>query len=623
MGLPILTGSESGCIYVVTTDGDLLWYRDAHRNGTPGWAPNSGNRIGSGWQDFRLVFGGADGVIYGIKNNGDLLWYRDMHRDGTPGWAPSSGNRIGSGWQDFRLVFGGGDGVIYGIKNNGDLHWYRDVPRNGTPGWAANSGNRIGSGWQDFRLVFGGADGIIYGIKSNGDLLWYRDMPRNGTTGWAENSGHRIGSGWSGYPRAIGGEGGVIYSVDPAGLLRWYVDVPRDGTVGWGQRSGDVIGSGWLDVEWSPTLAAFGHGTMLQQGKPAVGPRRLLVVLAEYQNDANNGFPPFSSRHPTAYYEQLGFGQPQPPFSTQNPVNPASLTGYFRECSINRFWLERAGLVGPVAMGVLNDPGPELRSKRILDKVAELNPRVFLDSDLDGDQFVSSSELLVLIVENIAALQPANRDNSPVQVRRQIGPLSFPVTVTLHVSFAGPLTPFYQIAHELSHSLGTLDMYNSGAGNSLLTLMGGYSFFGDDQGTVHLDAWHKLALGWCEPRRRRLTRGGNELLVEITPSRPTSPIILWHPGRGAGEYFLVERRTSASTSRAYDSGFAGNGALVWRVTPGVPTPASHLGSPNLTLGGNGVWVGGQTTPPLLWSDGSSTGVQLSFQSSPDLRVPWG
>jgi hypothetical protein len=63
-----------------------------------------------------------------------------------------------------------------------------------------------------------------------------------------------------------------------------------------------------------------------------------------------------------------------------------------------------------------------------------------------------------------------------------------------------PLTPFYQIAHELSHSPGTIDMYNTGAGNNLLTLMGACPFFTDDRGTVHLDIWHKLVLGWAEPR---------------------------------------------------------------------------------------------------------------------------
>lgn len=362
---------------------------------------------------------------------------------------------------------------------------------------------------------------------------------------------------------------------------------------------------------------------MLQHGKPAIGPRRLLVILAEYANNAANDFPTFSSLHPIDYYERLGFGQQQPPFSTQNPVNPASLNGYFRECSCNRFWLERAGLIGPVPMGTLNDPGPEARSQAILNRAATVNPRIFFDADLDSDDVVSSSEMLVLIVENIAALQPANRDNLPLVVRRQIGPFASHKTVTLHVAFAGPLTPFYQIAHEVSHSIGTRDMYNSGAGNSLLTLMGAYSFFGNDQGTVHLDAWHKLALGWCEPRRRRLTQPGNEVLSEITPSRPTAPIILWHPSRTTSEYFLLERRSSRGANQAYDSGFAGDGALIWRVAPGAPTPVTHLGAPDLTVGGNGVWGDGQTTPPLPWSDGSSSGVRFTFRSSPPIfRVSW-
>jgi hypothetical protein len=95
-------GGEDGSIYLVTPDGDLLWYGDAHRNGTPGWRANSGDRIGTGWQDFRLVFGGPDGVLYAIRNDGDLLWYRDVHRDGTPGWASGSGQRIGNGWEDIR-----------------------------------------------------------------------------------------------------------------------------------------------------------------------------------------------------------------------------------------------------------------------------------------------------------------------------------------------------------------------------------------------------------------------------------------------------------------------------------------------------------------------------------------
>ncbi|WP_158292211.1 tachylectin-related carbohydrate-binding protein [Paracraurococcus ruber] len=607
-----ILGGDNGTLYYVTEDGDLLWYRDARRDGVAGWAANSGSRIGTGWQDFRLVFGGPGGIIYAIKQNGDLVWYHDTRQDGSWAWAPNSGAVIGTGWQDFRIVFGGDQGVIYGIKQNGDLLWYRDVPRNGTAGWAANSGSRIGSGWQDFRIVLGGDQGIIYGIKQNGDLLWYRDVPRNGTVGWATNSGDIIGSGWSPFPHAVSGSGGIIYGVDAGGRLLWYRDLPRNGTPGWAQHSGEAVGSGWLGYQWSPSLAEFGHGAMQQNGKPAIGPRRLVVILAEYDDNAAGDFPIFGSVHAPDYYEKLAFGQPSPPFTTASPVNPASLDGYFRECSLGRFWLEPGAVIGPIRMGVLNDKGPETRSQQIIARAVEQQPALFAAADLDGDQVVGSSELVVLIVENIKGLQPANRGNFAVQFQMQIGPVQLKKTITLRVAFAGPLTPFYQVAHEVSHSLGTVDMYNSGAGNTLITLMGGYGFFANDQAIVHLDAWHKLALGWCEPRRRRMTRPGDDALPETTPSQPTSPLLLWHPDRGASEYFLVEQRSRDSGFSRYEASLPDSGVLVWRVTPGAPIPVTHLGAPDLAVGGNGFWKGGQTTPPLKWSDGSSTGVRLNF-----------
>jgi hypothetical protein len=614
-----------GSIYVITNDGDLLWYGDVHRDGTPGWAHNSGNRIGSGWQDVRIAFGGASGSIYAVKNDGALLWFGDAHRDGTPGWAANSGNQIGSGWKGMRLAFEGGDGIIYAVDNDGGLHWYRDVPRNGTPGWAANSGNQIGSGWQQVRIAFGGGDGIIYAIKENGDLLWFRDVPRNGTVGWEPNSGNQIGSGWETFPGAFGGVDGIIYGIDAVGSLRWYRDQSRNGIAGWAARSGNVIGSGWVDVEWSPRLGEFGHGAIMQGGRPALGPRRLLIVLAEYDNDANNRCPPFSTLHPLEYYERLGFGDQRPPFSTTQPVNPASLTGYVQEASLGRFWFTRAGLAGPFSMGPLVDPGhPELRAHRILARLGAESPQILFDADEDGNHLVSSGELVVLIVENIRDLQPANRDNLPLDIRMTVGPVTVHKTVQLHVAFAGPLTPFYQIAHETMHSLGTVDMYNSGAGNFLLTVMGGYSFDANDQGIVHLDAWHKLALGWCEPRRRRLTRSGDELLVETSIDRPNAALILWHPARGTREFFMLERRRAIGTDRKYESTFPGDGVLLWRITPGAPHTATHLGSPLLGVGENRVWAAGQTTPLLPWSDGSSTDVALTFAATASgaIRVTW-
>ncbi|MGV0811025.1 hypothetical protein ABQF34_03640 [Mycolicibacterium boenickei] len=379
----------------------------------------------------------------------------------------------------------------------------------------------------------------------------------------------------------------------------------------------------------APSLSDFGHGTMLTDGKPASGSRPLILILAEYSDNDAGDFPTFDSLHfydnidRMGYYFFLGFGRdPRPPFSTSDPVNPASLHAYFKECSLGRFELVPGARLGPMQMGdFAPDPGPEKRFQRIIKKaIAEENMALFWFSDDDGDNRITSSEAVVLIFENIKGAQPANRGNDPVQFTMDLP--SGTVTRTVHVSVAGagPLTPFYQIAHEVSHCFGTIDMYNSGAGNTLLTLMGGYPFFSNDQGIVHLDAWHKLALGWCEPRRRRLDAPGDEALLPV--GSPAAPIILWHPQRSASEYFIVEwRQRSSTVDLAYEASLPDDGALIWRVKSDAPTPATHLGSPDLTVGGNGVWKAGATTPPLTWDDGTEVGISLTFDEVPGLPAP--
>ncbi|MFI8521666.1 hypothetical protein ACIGEZ_28200 [Streptomyces sp. NPDC085481] len=247
---------------------------------------------------------------------------------------------------------------------------------------------------------------------------------------------------------------------------------------------------------------------------------------------------------------------------------------------------------------------------------------------IDGDVFdllVSSDELVVLVVENIRKRFPANRPNEPVYATTEyfIGQPLSQVTVALEVriAFAGPFTPFYQVAHEVAHSLGTVDMYNPGSMNYLLTLMGAYPFYANDQATVHLDAWHKLQLGWCEPRQVELTAHGSADVAEISAQRPDGAVILWHPSRGASEYFLLERRR-ANGPRRYDRSFPGDGLLIWHIDP-ARTPMNR-GAPNLDPGSSGVWQAGSHTPPLSWSDGTVAASRLTFGAGPDasVRVTW-
>ena len=149
------------------------------------------------------------GTFYVITTSGELLWYKDLKQDGTngpnaeTGWDARSGSQIGVGWQIFSQVFSGGDGIIYGIKPTGELLWYKDLKRDGTngpnaeTGWDARSGSQFGTGWAAFTRVCSGVGGIIYAITVDGFLLYYRDQARNGTANWAYNGiAQTIGSGW-------------------------------------------------------------------------------------------------------------------------------------------------------------------------------------------------------------------------------------------------------------------------------------------------------------------------------------------------------------------------------------------------------------------------------------------
>jgi hypothetical protein len=210
---------QTSIILARNEPGELQFYKDLERNGTAKWA-NGGNGavIGSGWQNFKFVFGGQDGIIYAVKPDGALEFYQDLARNGTVRWANGgNGKTIGSGWQNFKFVFGGQDGTIYAVTPNGALEFYQDLARNGTARWAnGGNGKTIGSGWQNFKFVFGGQDGIIYAVTPNGALEFYQDLARNGTARWANGgNGKTIGSGWQNYKLVFGGDNGVIYAIVP------------------------------------------------------------------------------------------------------------------------------------------------------------------------------------------------------------------------------------------------------------------------------------------------------------------------------------------------------------------------------------------------------------------------
>src|SRR5204863_9506412 len=114
------------------------------------------------------------------------------------------------------------------------------------------------------------------------------------------------------------------------------------------------------------------------------------------------------------------------------------------------------------------------------------------------DGTVSPDELVVLLIENATGDAGINRAPSPSCL---IVPQSTrPVQVCVgNVAMVGHHASFSTFCHELSHRLGTIEMYGEGGRENIFyTLMGATIIGYDDQRTFHLDPWHKLLLGWIE-----------------------------------------------------------------------------------------------------------------------------
>jgi Tachylectin len=125
----------------------------------------------------RHVFGGGDGIIYAVTTDGDLLFYKDLARDGTSSWAFNGiGQAIDVGWAAFSQVSGGGEGVIYGLTPDGFLLFYKDLARNGTTDFSfSGAGQVIIGGWFLTGAGPGLAEGYSYPLSAAaGETITFR-----------------------------------------------------------------------------------------------------------------------------------------------------------------------------------------------------------------------------------------------------------------------------------------------------------------------------------------------------------------------------------------------------------------------------------------------------------------
>jgi hypothetical protein len=169
--------SSSGVLYVVSSGGDLHWYKDTDwdRDGRSIMS-GGGRAIVKDLTKFRKFVIADQGVFYTFQDP-LVFWNRHSNylggQEGVTAPKPVGWER---GFGDYVRVFAGGDGIIYGVTADGRLHWMRHA------GHASGSdapGSFLGplpiaSGFGTYTHVFSAGDGIIYGLTSAGELHWYK-----------------------------------------------------------------------------------------------------------------------------------------------------------------------------------------------------------------------------------------------------------------------------------------------------------------------------------------------------------------------------------------------------------------------------------------------------------------
>jgi M6 family metalloprotease-like protein len=295
-----------------------------------------------------------------------------------------------------------------------------------------------------------------------------------------------------------------------------------------------AVALGLCTAAWATTLTEFGHGSIKVDGRLPLGTRPLLVIVANYA-----GTPALADRD----WEQLIFGS-----------TGRSLVNYYREVSNGRFTWSRAGLLRAnfsqaERMTVVN------RTQRVAATLAQNPGFNALTFDADNDGTVRGSELSILIIHNLV---DAGGKSGEVRTGN----------LALQASDVAHRDSLMTMCHEICHTLGATDLYgaNEGLHNSI-SLMGPTIATDSNQRTYHLDPWHKMVLGWCEPRIVSLRGNGRAVLPAAQLRRPDGPVLLFDPVRGTGEFYLLEyrTRTSFSAGEGFDANVADGGLLVWHV----------------------------------------------------------
>jgi M6 family metalloprotease-like protein len=295
-------------------------------------------------------------------------------------------------------------------------------------------------------------------------------------------------------------------------------------------------------------------------GNPEQGRRRVLAIMAQTRKDGNL----LPTREEV---DEWLFGD-------------HSVAGLWSEISGGKLQLVRAGVVGPYelprpyatygdvpcddeASAGFVTGGREIwmTMLRIASERGDVDFSIY-DDDRDG--IVTDKELAILFVmprtTGGATRHLVNCSNAPSGRRITLNGVELYGKAT---QWGASATSIGTAAHELGHVLfGLEDMYVDE--EDLTSEAGSASLMGNTGGGMmgHLDAPHKIALGWATPVV--LTESGRYTIEDIAYSREAF-VLPRRDGLGS-EYIVIENRQEKPPGHPrYDQGIRDSGIAVWHV----------------------------------------------------------
>jgi len=248
------------------------------------------------------------------------------------------------------------------------------------------------------------------------------------------------------------------------------------------------------------------------------------------------------------HYQRMLFGDDFP-----------NVSSYFAEVSRYQFSLQNVGLHGPLS--VPWDPssdGNDFNRAQNAIWALEADDFDFGAYDTNGNGAVENSELFIVNFENYKFSKGGA--NRPVKGCVQ---LKFSALRVCSAVAMMPLEPdFPTLSHEISHSLGTRDLYGSDSQSEQLTLMGAtLGNPADFPKSLYLDPMHRELLGWLGASTLPNFSGSNELgdesWFDIWGAR-SHPFRITKPGDDS-EFYEFEFRNP----RSYDNWLAAPGVIAW------------------------------------------------------------